>query len=78
MPPGIDFLWILVDFGRHVGRKKRAKMEPKSIPKDIENLIGILEASWSDLERQVGLQGGRGDWPGSRALGFGGGPFNPC
>ena len=61
MPPGIDFLWILVDFGRHVGRKKRAKMEPKSIPKNNENLIGILEASWGDLKRQVGLQGGRGE-----------------
>ena len=45
VPPGIDFKWILVDFGRHVGRKKRAKMEPKSIPKNNENLISILEAS---------------------------------
>ena len=75
MPPGIDFLWILVDFGRHVGRKKRAKMEPKSIPKDIENLIGILEASWDDLKRQIGLLGGRADRPGNRGGGFGGVPL---
>ncbi len=70
MPPGIDFLWILVDFGRHVGRKNRTKMEPKSIPKNNENLIGILEASWGDLKRQVGQQGGRAQRQGSSAGGF--------
>ena len=75
MPPGIDFLWILVDFGRHVGRKNRAKMEPKSIPENNESLIGILEASWGDLERQVGLPGGRADWEGYRGGGFGGVPL---
>ena len=50
-------------------------MEPKSIPKDIENLMGILEASWGDLERQVGLLGGRAQRRRSRALGFGGVPL---
>ncbi len=50
-------------------------MEPKSIPKNIENLKGILEASWSDLERQVGLQGGRAERPGNSAGGFGGVPL---
>ena len=75
VPPGIDFSWILVDFGRHVGRKKRTKMEPRSIPKSNENLIGILEASWGDLERQVGLQGGGGLGRMQRR-GVWGGPFN--
>ena len=49
-------------------------MEPKSIPKDIENLIGILEASWGDLKRQVGLQGGGAERPGYRGGGFWGVP----
>ena len=50
-------------------------MEPNSIPKNNENLIGILEASWGDLERQVGLQGGRGDWMGYCAEVFWGVPL---
>ncbi len=58
--------------GGMLGRKTEPKWNQNRSPKDIENLMGILEASWSDLERQVGLQGGRAERPGSRGGRFGG------
>ena len=47
LPLGIDFWWILVDFGRQVGVEKRAKSEQKSIKKRIEKMMkkmSVLEA----------------------------------
>ena len=47
LPLGIDFWWILVGFGRHVGLQNRAKSEKKSIEKRIEKMMPkacVLEA----------------------------------
>ena len=41
MPLGIDFYWILVGFGRQVGRENRAKIDQKSIQKGIEPLLTL-------------------------------------
>ena len=47
-------------FGEACWEEKTSQNETKIDPQNNENLIGILEASWGDLKRQVGLQGGRG------------------
>ena len=39
VPLGIDFLNDFGGFGRQVGRKNRAQMDPKSIQKGIENMM---------------------------------------
>ena len=47
LPLGIDFWWILVDFGRQVGVEKRAKSKQKSSKKRIEKMMkkmSVLEA----------------------------------
>ena len=53
---GIDFSWILVDFGGQVGAKLGSKIDKKSIQKGIEKqmpkrrrLGGVLEPSWRRL-----------------------------
>ena len=54
---GIDFSWILIDFGGQDGAKLGTNIDRKSIQKGIEKqmpkrrrLGGILEASWAVLE----------------------------
>ena len=57
-PLGIDFSWILVDFGGQDGAKLAGKIEPRTIKKTVENAMkkeGILEASW----RRLGPSWGR-------------------
>ena len=50
-PLGVDFWWILVSFGKQVGRENRAKSDQKSIKKRIEKMMKkrcVLEApGWS-------------------------------
>ena len=62
---GIDFSWILVDFGSQVGAKLGSKIDKKSIQKGIEKqmpkrrrLGGVLEASWAVLEASWRRLGG--------------------
>ena len=52
-PLGIDFSWILVDFGSQVGAMLGSKIDQNSIQEGIEKrmrkrrrLGGVLEASW--------------------------------
>ena len=39
LPLSIDFWWILVGFGRHVGLENQAKSEKKTIGKRIEKMM---------------------------------------
>ena len=64
-PLGIDFWWILMGFGRQVGRENRAKIGQQSIQKGIEKMIkkrvrlgGILGG-----DATGGLRGGNPDPP---------------
>ena len=64
---GIDFEWILVDFGKQVGRENRAKRNQKWYRKTIEKMKGNKMAQKSQQEapkhRGRGVPGPRGGPP---------------
>ena len=61
MAVGIDFSWILVDFGKQVGGKMQLKIDRKSDQKGIQKMIrkkAVLKDSGRDFglyERRRGL-----------------------
>ena len=60
---GIDFSWILLDFGRQVGAKLASKIDPKTIQKGFKKIMENkrhLEASWRRLGAVLADLGGGG------------------